>query len=391
MSLAFNSLALQYVQANPDLDLGARDDGHCRLVYLIGELHTGGSERQLYYLLQGMDRDRYRPTVVVWNYSDGDFHLPLIRELGIPVHALPRNASRLGKLTALRRLIAELHPEVVHSWSFYTNFAAYWATRGSKTVCLGSIRSDFSWALNECGAVLGRLNGLRPRLQICNSFSAAESVRSLKRYAAPARVSVVRNGVDLDPCRNLPVPTIKPMNILGIGYLVPVKRWDRLIAAAQNLNQKGLDFRINIAGDGPLLSELKKLAIESGVGERIQFLGHVNDLPNLLARSAFVVHTAAAEGSPNAVMEAMAAGRAVIATEAGDIPNLIEDGKTGFVVRRDYGSALAERMARLITDPNLCVEMGRAARIKAEREFGMERLVKETFEVYRSSGWEDRA
>jgi glycosyltransferase involved in cell wall biosynthesis len=81
----------------------------------------------------------------------------------------------------------------------------------------------------------------------------------------------------------------------------------------------------------------------------------------------------------------------VIATEAGDIPNLIEDGKTGFVVRRDYGSALAERMARLITDSNLCADMGRAARAKAEREFGMDRLVTETFEVYRSSGWEDRA
>jgi L-malate glycosyltransferase len=385
MSLAFNSLD---VQLNRDL-VGARNERYCRLVYLIGELNTGGSERQLYYLLRGMDRDRYRPRVVVWNYSDSDFHLPLIRELGVPVHALPRDTSRLAKLTALRRLIAELDPEVVHSWSFYINFAAYWATRGSKTVCLGSIRSDFSWAVNESGAVLGRLNGLRPNRQICNSFSAAETIRTLKRYAVPARVFVVPNGVDLDPRRNFPAPTTKPTHILGIGYLLPVKRWDRLIAAAQILNQKRLDFRINIAGDGPLLSKLKRITIASGVGEQIQFLGHVNDLSSLLARSAFVVHTAEAEGSPNAVMEAMASGRAVIATEAGDIPNLIEDGKTGFVVRGDYGSALAERMARLINDSNLCADMGRAARAKAEREFGMDRLVTETLEAYRSSGWMD--
>ena len=388
MSLAFNSLATQDVQLNRNL-VGARDGTYCRLVYLIGELHTGGSERQLYYLLHGMDRDRYRPMVVVWNYSDSDFHLPLIRELGVPVHALPRNASRLAKLTALRRLVAEHHPEVVHSWSFYTNFAAYWATRGSPTVCLGSIRSDFSWAVNECGVIPGRLNALRPAQQICNSFSAAQSIQSSRRYAIPQQLSVVPNGIDFGQFRNHPIPVSRPVTVLGIGYLVPIKRWDRLLTAAQKLNQKGLDFRIKIAGDGPLLSKLKNLAIESGVGERIQFLGHVNNLSNLLAQSAFVVHTADAEGAPNAVMEAMACGRAVVATAAGDIPRLVENGKTGFVVRPNDEGELVERMTSLVTDFGLCAEMGRAARAKAEREFGLDRLVRGTLEAYRSAGWID--
>src|SRR5256885_16002497 len=85
----------------------------CRLLYLIGELHTGGSEWQLYHLLRAMDRDRYKPAVAVWNYSESDFHLPLIRELSVPVYALPRNASRVTKLTSLRRLVKQLNPEVI--------------------------------------------------------------------------------------------------------------------------------------------------------------------------------------------------------------------------------------------------------------------------------------
>src|SRR5438093_258695 len=100
----------------------------CGLLYLIGELHTGGSERQLCYLLRKMDRERYKPAVAVWNYSDNDIHVPLIRALDVPLYSLPRRRSRVAKLAALRSLVRELEPEVVHSWSFYTNFAAYWAT-----------------------------------------------------------------------------------------------------------------------------------------------------------------------------------------------------------------------------------------------------------------------
>jgi glycosyltransferase involved in cell wall biosynthesis len=199
----------------------------------------------------------------------------------------------------------------------------------------------------------------------------------------------VPNGIDFGQFRNHPIPVLRPVTVLGIGYLVPIKRWDRLLTAAQKLDQKGLDFRIKIAGDGPLLSKLKKLAIDSGVGERVQFLGHVNNLSNLLAQSAFVVHTADAEGSPNAVMEAMACGRAVVATAVGDIPILVENGKTGFVVRPNDEWELVERMTTLVMDFELCAEMGRAARAKAEREFGLDRLVRGTLEAYRSSGWID--
>src|SRR5439155_9540700 len=142
---------------------------NCRLLYLIGELHTGGSEWQLYCLLRAMDKDIYKPVVAVWNYSDNDVHLPLIRALYVPVYALPENGSRLKKLTALRRLIRELKPEVVHSWSFYTNFAATFGTVRTPALAIGSIRSDFEWALKECGPVLGSLSTRWPRIQSCNS------------------------------------------------------------------------------------------------------------------------------------------------------------------------------------------------------------------------------
>ena len=363
----------------------------CRLLYLIGELHTGGAERQLYYLLRAMDRDRYKPAVAVWNYCEGDVHVQEVRGLGAPLYPFSRDSSSIVKLQAFRRLVRLLQPELVHSYSFYTNFAVDWAVRGTRSLAVGSIRSDFPWAIKQCGPVVGRLSARWPVTQICNSASAAESARSAKSIFAPALPLVVGNAIDLQRFRYHSVPISQQAQIVGIGYLLPVKRWERLLAAVQTLKARGWDFNVQIAGDGPLRSRLEKLAGDLGVSDRVQFLGHVDDVPSLLSRATFVVHTAEAEGCPNSVMEAMACGRAVVATEAGDVPVLIEHGKTGLVVPRDSQDTLVAYMEKLLLDPGLCQSMGLAARQAAEQKFGLDRLVADTFEAYRSVGWRDGA
>jgi glycosyltransferase involved in cell wall biosynthesis len=361
----------------------------CRILYLIGELHTGGAERQLYYLLRAMDRKRYKPAVAVWNYREHDVHVAQIRALNVPLYTFPPHFSSPQKLVAFRRLIRQLQPEVVHSYSFYTNFAVQWGALASAAVRVGSIRSDFVWAMGECGPVVGRLSARWPSTQICNSLAAAQSAQSLRSPFVPQHLSVVRNGIDLERFASLPLARTKPFGILGIGYLLPVKRWECLITAASKLKKRDLHFFVRIAGDGPLLSTLKAQAAELGVADRIQFLGHVDDVANLLSEAALVVHTAESEGCPNSVMEAMACARAVVATAAGDISWLVEHGTTGFVVPQGDNDGIVEHVARLIADPGLCCRMGTAGRIKAEKEFGLDQLVDRTFAAYRSAGWND--
>ena len=133
----------------------------------------------------------------------------------------------------------------------------------------------------------------------------------------------------------------------------------------------GLEFSVEIAGDGPLRPALEKHTVELGIADRVRFIGHVDDVAQLLSEASFVVHTALAEGCPNSVMETMACGRTVVATNAGDISSLIEHENTGFVVCRDEDTAFVESIRRLIMSPELCCRMGEAARKKAEREFGL--------------------
>jgi glycosyltransferase involved in cell wall biosynthesis len=356
-----------------------------RILYLIGQLGTGGLERQLYYLLRTLDRQRYKPAVAVWNFCEEDVYVPHIRALGVPLYALPRQGSRAVRLKALRCLLRQLQPEVLHSYTFHTNFGAWWATRGTKILAIGSVRSDFTRVKQENG--LARLNARWPRYVIFNNFAAAEAAQQSRSMFVPQKSLVVRNGLDLQRFPVAPLLTSGRVRILGIGSLFRIKRWDRLLEAAWALKRHGLDFSVQIAGDGPLDKALKQQAQDMKIAGCVKFLGYQNDIARLLAEATFLVHTSDSEGCPNVVMEAMACGRAVVATDVGDIPYLVEEGKTGFVVRRGDDAMLVARMAMLIGNRAVCRRMGEAARVKAEQEFGLDRLVAETLTAYRAAGW----
>jgi glycosyltransferase involved in cell wall biosynthesis len=158
---------------------------------------------------------------------------------------------------------------------------------------------------------------------------------------------------------------------------------------AAKLKAQGIDCIFRVAGDGPLRNFLNSQLGLYGLNGKVQFLGYSDDIAGLLAEAKFLIHTSDTEGCPNAVLEAMACARAVVATDVGDIPSIVDDGRTGFVVPRCNENILLDRVVRLITDSDLCLRMGNAARAKAKREFGLDRFVKETFAVYRAIGWRD--
>lgn len=355
---------------------------NCRLLYLVGQLGLGGLERQLFYLIRSMDRRRYKPVVVVWGNSSDDQYAPLIRALEVPVVLLGTRPTRLAKLRDLRSLVSDLRPEVIHSYSFYTNILAWWAARATVAIPIGSVRGNW-----DVGKMMERLCGRWPPGQIYNSFRAEQEAKHSTTIFRPRRIYVVTNGIDLD--RFSPRPYPDRGYILAVGSLFRVKRWDRLLRAVVYLAGKGLELEVRHAGSGPLREELEAMVAELHVEHMFRFLGNRHDIPDLLAGAAFLVHSAEHEGCPNAIMEAMACGRAVVATDAGDVPYLIDDGKTGFVVPKEDEAALADRIATLLNNRELCRRMGDAGRTKAEQVFGLDRLRSATFAAYQAEGWKD--
>lgn len=362
----------------------------CRILYLVGQLGPGGLERQLVCTLESMDRKRYLPLVVVWTFQENDVYVKPIQELGVEVLSFPPSLGAIGKLFAFGQLVKKINPEVIHSYSFFTNFAAYWGKLLTQAVAIGVLQSDFISEKKDSGILLGRLSSRWPNVHISNNIVAAENVKRNRGLFVPRTLFVVRNGLDLKRFSKTDLPYGKPSKILAVGSLLPVKRWDRLIRAASDLNHNGYEFLIRIVGAGPLHSALEKMVQTMGLDKCVEFLGFRNDIPALLADSQFLTHTSDREGCPNVVTEAMACGRAVVATNVGDIPFLVEEGKTGFVVEKEDCVSLSSRMGMLIKDIELCRRMGEAGRSKAEKEFGLDRLLRETLAVYRAAGWHDK-
>lgn len=362
----------------------------CRLLYVVGQLSLGGLERQLYYLLENLDHVRYRPAVVVWNLNYNDKYYKDIEALTIPLYGFPPEWSPLSKLKALRALTRQLKPEVIHSYGFYTNFAAAYAAWASKSLAIGSRRSEYNPYKRRRGGLNRLLNAKWPPFHIVNSTPPANAVNCTLSLFTSRRVFTVRNALDLNLFNCVGEVSKKRDYVAAIGSLTTVKRWDRLLRVVRGLkNVLGGNMRFQIAGDGPLRTTLNKLADDLGVSGDVEFRGAVHDIPAFLSRAKFLVHTSQSEGCPNVVMEAMACGLPVVAMETGEIPYLVEDGKTGFVVDQEDETMFVERASLLLGDDELCLNMGAAAREKAMREFTLERLVSETLAAYRVAGWRD--
>ena len=182
--------------------------------------------------------------------------------------------------------------------------------------------------------MLGRLSSRWPAAQIYNNFASAEKAQRSHRLFAPQKVFIVRNGLDLAQFPNVPISTNGQVRILGVGSLLQLKRWDRLLTATKLLKEKGLDFIVQIAGDGPLRVSLEKQAQTLEISGQVRFAGHVENVSEMLAASTLLAHTSDIEGCPNVVMEAMACSSPVVATDAGDTGSYVDEGQTGFVVSR---------------------------------------------------------
>jgi len=362
----------------------------CRFLYVVGQLGLGGLERQLYYLLANLDQARYRSAVVVWNLNPHEKYYREIEALNIPIFGFPPEWSALSKLKAFRAVARQVAPEIIHSYAFYTNFAAFYAAQGTSALAIGSLRSDFERAKRDVGFIRGVLNARWPSCLVANSRAAAEGARRHTGALAPKKVLFVRNGIDLNQF-SFSCDTIDKRYVGAIGSLLRVKRWDRLLRAVQKVKVFNAGVRFYIAGGGPLRVGLEKLALELGISETVEFLGETAGIPAILRATKFLVHTSESEGCPNAVMEAMACGIPVIAMEAGDIRYLVDDGSNGYVVAQDDEDGLVKKIILLLNDEKLCRRMGQAARAKAEREFSLQRLVMETLDSYRAAGWKKQA
>jgi glycosyltransferase involved in cell wall biosynthesis len=204
------------------------------------------------------------------------------------------------------------------------------------------------------------------------------------------RIHTIRNGLDLaqwgagDRARTRAAlgATADDVLVLAVGRLVPVKNHALLLSAFAQARKNVTRGRLLIAGDGSLKTELEARIRSLGMEGDVTMLGERRDIPDLLAACDVFVLSSDSEGMSNTIIEAMAAGRPVIATDVGGNPELVADGDTGLLVDRGNADAMASAMVALASDAALRERMGTAGRERACRDFGVTRMLQDYERMY---------
>lgn len=206
------------------------------------------------------------------------------------------------------------------------------------------------------------------------------------------RVHVHHMGVDTSRFSFKPrmPPADGPVRLLSVARLTEKKGIEYALRALDSLDPRATEVRYEIVGDGPLRQDLERLAADLGLQEVVEFRGsqpREEVLRSLYNAHLFLAPSVTAsdgdqEGIPVAIMEAMATGLPVLTTRHSGIPELVDDGVSGYMVPERDAEALGERLACLLQHPDPWEEMGRAGRRRVEEEFDQNRLFDELIGVY---------
>ena len=362
-----------------------------RVLFVVGNFVAGGAERHLIELWKRIDGARFEVVIACFR-REGAF-LAEAESLGWPVRELAvgrriYGAAGLAGLARLVHLVRDARPQVIHGYLLGPNLYAALAGRlaGVPAVVVAKRNVD---AFETRRQVLAQRLAHRLATHVTAvSEAVAESVVALG--VPRARITVIPNGVDA--ARFVPpAPLEEARRALGadrsplvgsVGCLAARKDYGTLLEALRLLGDRGLAFRAALVGDGPERDRLEARATALGLAGRVRFLGERADVDRLLPGMDVFVLSSREEGIPNALLEAMAAGRACVATAVGGTPEVLRDGETGWLVPPGEPGALADALEQALTRPGEARRRGEAAGRAVREEMSIEAMVRRHEEFY---------
>ncbi|MGH7380645.1 MAG: glycosyltransferase [Candidatus Methylomirabilales bacterium] len=362
------------------------------VLHLIETGGPGGAERMMVHLASGLgDGYRSEAALIRDSWLGG-----ALKDRGVPVTMLRYTRSsflRLFELDTLRDLLGLIRKKnvnILHTHEFLMNTIGLVASRLAGVPLVATVHGTNYYGDRFRRRVAYRLVGRFAHQMVAVS-------EDLKRFLAdqinihPDRIQVVRNGV---PIGEQPSPeklsTLRQdlsldrhTRVVGtVGSLYPVKGHRYLIDAAASVIDRFPHVVFLIVGRGNLREELEAQAQRQGVAAHFRFLGHRDDVRDILALCEVFVLPSLSEGMPLALLEAMAAGVPAVATQVGGINEVLEDGKTGLLVPAADSQQLAESIITLLNDRVLRVRMGAVARESVASCFSLNRMVEAYENIY---------
>jgi glycosyltransferase involved in cell wall biosynthesis len=359
-----------------------------RILQIIPTLDRAGAEKQLCLLARGLPRDEFE--VHVCALTRGGPLAADLAEGNVPLSIIGKRWKLDPRAYChLKRHIARLRPDLIHTWMFAANTYGFAAARacGVRNVVIGQRCVD-PWK-SRLQLALDRALAKRCRAVVVNS----EGVRDFYvRHGTPSEcIQVIPNGVATP---NPPQTTRSQLlaelelpencRLIGlVGRFWPQKRVKDAIWAADLLKVIRDDAHLLIIGDGPLRDRLRRYRDQVCIRDKVHFLGERGDVPRLMPHFDVLWSASAYEGQSNVILEAMASGVPVVATDIPGTRELVVPGETGFLIDVGNRAALAKNTERLLNDPELSARLGGAARNRVGEEFSVAKMIERHAALYR--------
>ncbi len=351
------------------------------ILYLSTSSGPGGAERVISNLASSLDKDRYRAILCLFRpgWIQERSESRGVRTYIIPTHGMTDWRWALQ----FRRLLRQEQVDLIHAHEFDANVQG---------TCVGAMMG-----LPLVATVHGKnyfWERFRRRLAyrwVSRRATMVAVSENLKQFiveqvgVSADRIKVLYNGVDALPhCERTEVEKCKKElglpetdQIVGVvGNLYPVKGHQYLIDGIPTVLKKCPNTSFVFAGRGQLETELKEQAHRLGLDQRVHFLGLRQDIPRILSLLDVFVLPSLSEGLSMAILEAMIAGKPVLATQVGGNPELVLDGQTGFLVPPRDSQALASRLVTLLTNRPQAVQFAEQGKYRAEGQFSLQTMVR---------------
>ncbi len=372
-----------------------------RVLVAINTLEIGGAERQVLEICRALGEREFRFDVVTTG-EEGPLAADL-RNAGARVHSLwvgGRGSGRARRLLRLvrsvlryRSLLKELQPDLIHAYlpeMSIVSAASRWPRRRPPLIV--SKRTLVRWmARDPIYFPIARWINRRADVILANSEAVRQHAIS-REGADPRRFRVIHNGVDTERfrpgppeealARELALPSGIP--VIGmVANFLGYKGHADVVQAAATLRAQGLRFALLFVGrDGNASEAVRRQIQEEGLAECVRFAGPRPDVRGLLRLFDIFVSASHEEGFSNSILEAMASGRAIVATSVGGTVEQIEDERSGLLVKPEDPARLALALSRLLREPDLRLRLGATARETAIRRFSLERLARQMASLY---------
>jgi glycosyltransferase involved in cell wall biosynthesis len=361
------------------------------IYYFTDSGEIGGAERALLSLLEHIDRRIWRPTLLYNPSANVASFVDRAHELGAEVRAvppLPLGFAGARGMPSLARQLRGERPTVFHahlSWPLAAKYPLAAAVLARVPAVVATVHLFPALTVNRSTYFQERLlaTGVGRYIAVSRDIAA----RLYAAFGWPARkIETIHNGVAVERFQGGQDPQLR--RALTGGESVPV-----VLTVARLAQQKGLDVllraavdvpdaRFAIAGDGPERVQLETMAQSLGVAGRVAFLGHRTDVPDLLAAADLFVLPSLYEGSSLAILEAMAAGRAVVSSSIRGTDELIVDGESGCLVQPGDAEGLAGALRAVLGDDATRARLGSAARDRVVAKFSAAVATERVTHVY---------